>query len=243
MAEPRVHCDLWGDGQEDRDGVVNDLRQHMQHWQSSEIRSKLSVFLQRTPFFERQDVLAVSLHLYSAGRRHIGYAEQPWQQEISSGDRVFRADVQHDGHMNVTCLHSEKRYYWPNSQVHHVSGLHPVLQQQIVKHEKFTECFLLLLEKMARTFSGVRRSGKQENHFVISCNAGCQRSVAMVCIMEAVLRKGGWTNITANHLHLWGCNDPYVANSCCQCRDCQVPDDVPVDVVQSGYQQRRVVCC
>ena len=116
---------------------------------------------------EREEVRAVPLYLYSAGRRHIGYADQPWQEEILSGEGVLRADVQHDGHMNVTCLHSEQRNYWKNKKERHVTGLHTVLQQRIVRHETFTECLLLLHERLARTMQEVIQSGKQTNYFDI----------------------------------------------------------------------------
>ena len=149
----------------------------------------------------------------------------------------------HDGHLNVTCLHLETRQYWPNYEEHHISGLHPVMQEKILQHEKFTACLLLLHERLAKTMQEVLWAGKQEAHFVISCNGGCQRSVAMVCIMEAVLRKTGWAHIEVNHLHLRGCSDPYVPDRCCDCRVCQYSQHVRVDVVQSAYQQWRAVCC
>ena len=156
---------------------------------------------------------------------------------------VFRGGLQHDGHMNVTCLFSENRHYGQNSQAHHVSGLKPVLQREIVKHNKFTECLVLLHERLSRTMQGAAVSGSQKNDFVISCNAGVQRSVAMVSIMQAVLRKGGWKDIKTTNLHLWGCVDPWVTNACCTCWECCEPQDVPEDVVQSAYKQWRAVCC
>ena len=84
MAEPCVHCELWEDDPEERDDVVNALLQHMEDWQCAENQSRLSTFLLRTPFFERSETLAVTLRLYSTGRRPIGCEDQPWQQEILS---------------------------------------------------------------------------------------------------------------------------------------------------------------
>ena len=44
--------------------------------------------------------------------------------------------------------------------------------------------FVAAARKVGKKYSG-SDTVWQVNHFVISCNAGCQRSVAMVCIMEA----------------------------------------------------------
>ena len=51
------------------------------------------MFLQRVPFFEREEVRAVSLHLYSAGRRHIGYADQPWQSKTGVPEETMTINM------------------------------------------------------------------------------------------------------------------------------------------------------
>ena len=155
---------------------------------------------------------------------------------------VNRPDVHHDGYFNVTCFFTDKRHHWGHGKVHHLSGLHPELQCEIVHHNRFTECLILLHQRLVRTIQTAIESQKAEIHFVISCNAGCQRSVAMLSIMEAVFKKSALNNITTQHQHLWGCTDPYVRNTCCQCVDCSVPHAVAPHVLQSAYQQWRAVC-
>ena len=215
----------------------------MEAWQTTSMKQKLRFLLDRKPFFAGLGVKQVPLHFYSAGRRHIGNAEQPWRQALRSDTRVFRADVQHDGHVDVTCLQSEARSYSENGQPHHISGLHPEMQEEVVRHPMFTACLLLLHDRLQRATEEVMGAGKEEINFVVSCNAGNQRSVAMVSIMRAVLEKDGWPRVTADHLHLWGCKDPFVAVKCCHCRACWYPGGVPAHVVQSAFQQWRAVCC
>ena len=117
------------------------------------------------------------------------------------------------------------------------------MQERIVKHPMFTACLLLLHERLQRATEEVITAGKEANHFVISCNAGMQESVALVSIMQAVLEKDGWQHVTAEHLHLWGCSDPFLASTCCHCQSCWDGAGVPTHVVQAAFQQWRAVCC
>ena len=215
----------------------------MELWQRSETRDKLQLLSQKEPFFQSPPVQQTTLHLYSAGRQHIGFHGQYWKQEVFSTERQFRSDVVHDGHLSVTGLYSEKHYYWCNHAIHNVSGFHPEMQEQITKHKKFTEVLIELHERLSKTIQEALDIGRQDVHFVISCNEGCSRSVAMVHLMQEVLSKNGWLSIEVEHLHLWRCEDPYVANGCCRCHDCWTPRPIPAHIVSNVSQQWRAVCC
>ena len=123
----------------------------MKFWQASDISDRLQIILYKERFFQRHAMQQVTLHLYSAGRRHIGCDGQHWKEEIFSSERRFRSDVQHDGHVSVTGLYSEKRFYWPNFEQHHISGLNLQMQEQIVNRKKFTDVLILLHERLSRS--------------------------------------------------------------------------------------------
>ena len=115
---------------------------------------------------------------------------------------VNRPDVYHDGYFNITCLFSDKRNHWGHGKVHHLSGLHPELQCEIVHHNRFTECLILLHQRLVRNIQSAVESQKAEIQGMISCHVGCQRSVAMLTIMEAVFKKSPLNNIRTQNQHL-----------------------------------------
>ena len=183
------------------------------------------------------------LHLYSAGRLHLGHHHEPWHTEFFSETDLFRWDVQHNGHVNVTAVQPLIEYDGPYGQIHNMSGLNPRVQAQMVADIRFTECLILLHERLKRSVSDAFEDGNNDVHFVISCNGGFQQSVAVAEIMQCILNSNGWQNIEVEHLHLWGCLSPRVPNACCRCEECWWPEAIATDTESMASQQWRAVCC
>ena len=125
---------LWPDDVPKRDDFLREFEGQMQSWQSVDMENRLRTLLEVKPYFSQPDVRSVRLHLYSAGRGHLGYTGQPWDKEILASECYFRRYLRHNGHVNVTNLYSELRYTWPDGEEHHVSGLNALMQAQLVKH-------------------------------------------------------------------------------------------------------------
>ena len=70
--------------------MVSELRSLMKFWQASDICDRLQIILRKEPFFQRHAMQQVTLHLYSAGRRHIGFDRQHWKQEIFYSEKRFQ---------------------------------------------------------------------------------------------------------------------------------------------------------
>ena len=183
------------------------------------------------------------LRLYSAARWPMRCSHLPHDQEITSAEALFRPYLQHDGHVHVECLRSRAPYTWPDGQYHYMSGFNKKVQRGMVNNELFTSILLQLHERLIRATRNAQTDRKDSLDFVISCEAGCEASVGMVCIMEAVLKKCGWTTVSKWHLHLRGCSwDTSVPNWCCTCSECSTERKPDEYVVSSAFQQWRAVC-
>ena len=132
---PKIECDLWGDNLEERQIFVEGIREQMDFWQRDQTFDRLQGILQKEPFLHTPPVQQMTLHLYSAGRKPLGRDKEYWKIEILSTDLQFRRDVVHDGHLSVTALYSEQRYYCWDFSIHNMSGFHSDMQEQITQHE------------------------------------------------------------------------------------------------------------
>ena len=147
----------------------------MEFWQRDATFDRLQEILQKEPFLQTPPVQQMTLHLYSAGRKPLGRDKEYWKIEILSTDLQFRRDVIHDGHLSVTALYSEQRYYWWDCSMHNMSSFHSDMQEQITQHEKFTEVLMELHDSLSATIQKALTAGRQQVHFVISCNEGWQQ--------------------------------------------------------------------
>ena len=133
------------------------------------------------------------------------------------------------------------RFHFDDGRVHHMSGHHWEMQLSVVRHAMFTQCLMLFHKRLVRIVQPVLGESSIIT-IVVSCNAGCQRSVAMVNILRALLCKDGWPSVVSRDLHLHGCADPRVPDNCCQCAECRSSHGVSPVVLASAYQQWRAVC-
>ena len=242
MKGPQIHCDLWDDQAEKREAFVAALQQHLLFWQSTQKKTELAAILRRAPVLHTNAAHNLRLHLYSAGRLHVARGQEPWHTEILSNTTLFRGDVEHDAHVNITPIRHHVQYH-ANGRIHNMSGLNPHVQREVVHDLRFTECLALLHERLTRATAEALANGHTDVHFVVTCNVGVRQSVAMVQIMQCLLHRHGWQNIEVEHLHLWGCRDPYVTNACCYCDDCWWVKGIAAETLSLASQQWRAVCC